>query len=53
MLIVVLIYMYMQICALNHFVYSHQLIQSFMSSLTTVNYSDTFNPKIVSMIFGH
>lgn len=31
----------------------NQLIQSFMSSLTTVNYSDTFNPKIVSMIFGH
>lgn len=29
------------------------LLESFMSSLTTVNYSDTFNPKIVSMIFGH
>lgn len=28
-------------------------VQSYMSSLTTVNYSDTFNPKIVSMIFGH
>lgn len=40
-----------QICALNHFIYMHEHIHSFIPSMTTINCYDTFNPKPASIIF--